>query len=358
MKQQVVLPSYIVGEDALAQSAQALSRYGRRALIIGGNKALAAAGRSLNTAVAAAGLQIVSQEWYGGECTYEHMERLACIARERQAEFILGVGGGKALDTAKGCAHMTGLPVITVPTIASTCAAVTAISVVYDNRGVFIESMFHDAPPAFAVIDLGVIAAAPACYLRAGIGDAMAKHVECTLASRGRLLNHSSGMAVALSSMTFEPHLTYGEQAIKDAQQHVPSEVLGQVVLANIVSTGMVSLLVDEIYNGAIAHALFYGMTKIPGFEAHVLHGDAVGYGILVQEMVDGQHERFERVRSLLANIGIPVTFAQMGYQWTEDLLSCVVPASLAALNNARVMPYTVTEDMLREAILAVERNG
>ena len=356
MKQQVVLPSYIVGENALAQSAQALSRYGRRALIIGGNKALAAAGRSLNAAVAAAGLDIVSQEWYGGECTYEHMERLARIARAQQAELILGVGGGKALDTAKGCAHMTGLPVITVPTIASTCAAVTAISVVYDSRGVFIESMFHDASPACAIIDLGVIAAAPACYLRAGIGDAMAKHVECTLASRGQSLNHSSGMAVALSSMTFEPHLTYGERAMEDAQRHVPSEALGQVVLANIVSTGMVSLLVDEVYNGAIAHALFYGMTKIPGFEARVLHGDAVGYGILVQEMIDGQLERFDRVRALLSRIGIPVTFAQMGYRWTEDLLACVVPAALEALQNARVMPYEVTPAMLREGILAVER--
>ena len=60
MKQQVVLPSYIVGENALAQSAQALTRYGRRALIIGGNKALAATRRSLNAAVAAAGLDIVA----------------------------------------------------------------------------------------------------------------------------------------------------------------------------------------------------------------------------------------------------------------------------------------------------------
>ena len=42
--------------------------------------------------------------------------------------------GGKALDTAKGTAEKAGLPVFTFPTIAVTCAATTALSVVYKEK--------------------------------------------------------------------------------------------------------------------------------------------------------------------------------------------------------------------------------
>ena len=352
---EVYLPAYSVGVDAIASSGSAFRRLGQNGIIIGGHHALDAAGESLRDALKKADVHVADTVWYGGECTYAHMRRLAERAKACGADMVIGVGGGKALDTAKGCADMLGLPIITVPTIASTCAAVTAISVVYDDSGVFLESMFHQSPPNYTVIDTGILANAPECYLRAGIGDAMAKHIECTLASRGRTLNHSSSMAVALSSTTYQPNLLYGEAAMAEAKAHAAGEALEQVALANIVSTGLVSLLIDEHYNGAIAHAVFYGMTRLPGFEKRVLHGDCVGYGMLVQEMVDGNRERFETLRAFFARMGIPTTIAQMGYVLDEQLLAHVVPASLKALRDARLMPYELTEEQLRHAITAVE---
>ena len=86
-------------------------------------------------------------------------------------------------------------------------------------------------------------------------------------------------MAVALSSTTYQPNLLYGEAAMAEAKAHAAGEALEQVALANIVSTGLVSLLIDEHFNGAIAHAVFYGMTRLPKVEKRVLHGDCVGYG-------------------------------------------------------------------------------
>lgn len=356
MTHEVILPAYSIGSDAIASSRHVFRKFGQNALIVGGRHALDAVSILLLDTLKKADINVADIVWYGGECTYTNMSSLSKRAMDCKADMVIGVGGGKALDTAKGCADQIGMPIITIPTIASTCAAVTAISVVYNEDGTFLESMFHKTPPDYAVIDTNILANAPECYLRAGIGDAMAKHIECTLASRGRVLNHSSCLAVALSSTTYEPNLTYGETALKEARTHIAGEALEQVALANIVSTGLVSLLIDEPYNGAIAHAVFYGMTRLPEFEKHVLHGDCVGYGMLVQEIVDEHPERFEILRAFFMRLGIPTTVAQMGYVLDEGVFTLVIPAILKALRDARKMPYELTEEKLREAMLAVEK--
>lgn len=351
----IVFPRYVVGEDVIRKNAGELAKLGQRPIIIGGQKAMNAALKPVQDALASQGIAPVSVELYGHECTYGQMERLAQIARQLDADLVIGIGGGKALDTAKGCAHKTGLPVVTVPTIASTCAAVTALSVVYTEESLYIESMFHDTPPDLALIDLQIIADSPEQYLRAGIGDAMAKHVECAFAVRGRELSHSCAMAVAISRTSFDPLLQYGVQALADARENRVSFALEQAVLSNIVSTGLVSLLIDECYNGAIAHALFYGLTKIEDFEKKCLHGDAVGYGILVQQMLDGQTESLRVLHPFLKEAGMPVSMKDMGCELTEELLELVVPASIKALYDSRKVPYDVRPEMLAEAIRRVE---
>jgi len=355
MMEKIILPQYCIDTQAIRQSADSFAKYGSRALVIGGTKAMAAALDDVQAACAQAGVSIAAVEHYGGECTYAHMRRLAEIGRSLQIDMIIGIGGGKALDTAKGCAHYMELPVITVPTIAATCAAVTAISVVYDDQGVFLESMFHEQPPCFAIIDIDIIAHAPVQYLRAGIGDALAKHVECTLTSRGRTLSHTCTLAVAVSKTCFDPLLQYGLQAMADAEAGKATEALKQAVLSNIVSTGLVSLLIEEIYNGGVAHALFYGLTALEGFERKCLHGDAVGYGILVQQMLDGKQESFVQLRKFCKQLGMPITLQDTGFTLTDEVLDTVVPAALKALRDARVMPYEVTPQQLADALRAVE---
>ena len=353
--EQVILPKYRVGANVVVESADIFAKYGSRALLIGGHKAFGAALDKVRQACAEAKVEIAKEEWYGGECTYAHMDRLTKIGRECGADLVVGIGGGKALDTAKGCAYRLGVPVITVPTIASTCAAVTALSVVYDEMSVFVESSFYDCPPDYALIDMEVIAKAPVCYLRAGMGDALAKHVETMLSSRGRELSHTCTLAVTIGQTSFYPLLAYGVQAMKDAAEGKASEALKQVVLSNIVSTGLVSLLIEEHYNGAMAHALFYGLTGLKDFEHHCLHGDAVGYGVLVQQMMDGQMDSFRKLRAFALAVGMPVRLADTGFELNDEVLQKIVPASLKALNDARLMPYEVTPEKLTEALQNVE---
>jgi glycerol dehydrogenase len=72
----------------------------------------------------------------------EEIDRVAASASENGADAIVGIGGGKTIDAAKAVAHPAGLPLVVVPTIASTDAPTSSLSVVYDEDGAFKEYRF------------------------------------------------------------------------------------------------------------------------------------------------------------------------------------------------------------------------
>ena len=106
--------------------------------------------------------------------------------------------------------------------------------------------------------------------------------------------------------------LEHGVQALKDCEARKASFDLQQAVLANIVSTGMVSLMVLDDYNCAIAHSVYYGLVLLPGFEEKYLHGDVVAYGVLVQLAVDHEMERLPEAKKFLKALGSPPTLKEM----------------------------------------------
>lgn len=340
--------SYTIGEDSIEEIPVFCKGMGKRVMLIWGRQAYASVEDRLLPALNQ--FSIVASEAYGHDCTEKEIARLAAIAQLAKPDFILGIGGGKALDTTKGCADRIGVPVFTLPTIAATCAAVSALSVVYREDGSFQEFYFYNRPAIHCFIDLKVIANAPVCYLRAGLGDSLGKHFECHLSARGDHLDHSSWMGREISNLCYEPFLEHGRQALEDCEAHHVSESLTQVVLNNIISTGMVSVLVEDCYNCAIAHSVFYGLALYPHFEEEHLHGDVVAYGVLVQLLVDKDTETFRTLRQFLQSIGIPVTLKEMNVaptasQWEQILGEIVTGPDMEHL------PYEVTRDMIYTAI-------
>ena len=59
---------------------------------------------------------------FEGEITAEKIDGLARTAQDGQAEVVIGIGGGKTLDTAKAVGSGIGAPIIIIPTTASTDA--------------------------------------------------------------------------------------------------------------------------------------------------------------------------------------------------------------------------------------------
>ena len=357
MTYSVNFANYTIGEDAYQKVNEVCVHYGTKALLIGGALALKAGKEKLELAVKSTDerqINIIDTVLFGSDCTYARMEELAAYAEKCGADMIFGMGGGKALDTAKGTAEKAGLPVFTFPTIAATCAATTALSVVYKEDGNFDSFYFYDKPACHSFIDTQIIACAPDRYLRAGIGDTLGKYFECHFAARGDELHHSSALGREISNMCYLPLLTYGEDALKECRENRAGVALQQAVLANIVSTGLVSLLVLDEYNCAIAHSVYYGLVLLPGFEEENLHGDVVAYGVLVQLIVDGEEEQAKEMKLFLKKLGIRTTLAEMGAPLDREALKEVLKEIVAGPDMEHI-PYEVTEDMIYEAFVKVE---
>ncbi len=358
MSNSVYFAGYTIGCDAYEYVNDICSRFGSRALLIGGELALKAGKERLINALKKADtdspVTILDTVIFGTDCTYQRMNELAALAKELNADMIFGMGGGKALDTAKGTAQKAGLPVFTFPTIAATCAATTALSVVYKEDGNFDSFYFFDKPARHSFIDTEIIAMAPERYLRAGIGDTLGKYFECHFAARGDSLLHSSALGREISNMCYLPLLEYAEEALKECREHKAGIALEQAVLANIVSTGLVSLLVLDDYNCAIAHSVYYGLVLIPGFEEQNLHGDVVAYGVLVQLMVDQEELKAKELKNFLQKLGIRTTLSEMGVTLEQNTLNAVLNETVTGPDMDHI-PYKVTEDMIYDAMCKVE---
>ena len=166
-----LFPGYSVGTDAYEDIKELCPAYGKKAAIIGGKHALAAAQDKIIAAAKEAGIEIIGPFWYGGEASVENIEMLK--PKVADADMIFAVGGGKAIDTCKVLSHSTDRPFFTFPTIASTCASCTSLGILYHPDGSLREYSFSKIPPKHIFIDTQIIAGAPDKYLWAGIGDTM-----------------------------------------------------------------------------------------------------------------------------------------------------------------------------------------
>ena len=98
---------------------------------------------------------------FGGECSYNEVDRTIEKFQQSQADVLVGAGGGKTLDTAKAAADKMGVPVIVVPTSASCDAPCSAMSVMYTDTGEYIHNIRHKKNPEIVLVDTGIVSKAP-----------------------------------------------------------------------------------------------------------------------------------------------------------------------------------------------------
>ena len=345
------LPQYSYGVDAYQGIDSVVLAYGRNVALIYGEKAFAAAKDKLLPNLNK--LNVLYETVYGKEASKENAQSIISELPQ-DVEMLFGIGGGKCIDTVKYIAEKTGLPVFTFPTIASTCAAVTKISILYSNDHAFDEIVQLKKGPNHCFIDTEVIAKSPDIYLWAGIGDTLAKYVECTFSARGDVLNYEQEFGVNTSRLCFYPMLKDGYEALQNKKKQEVNPELEKTILNIIISTGTVSICVGEDYNSAVAHALNYGLSCRSVIESKHLHGEVVSYGVLVQLLMDKQDEEFNKAYEFYNLMNFPRKLRDLDIDLNEgidDILDITV-----VNKELEHVPYKVTKKMLLNAITELEQ--
>lgn len=352
----VFLPSYSIGQaDIYKKIPTICGPSGTKAVVIGGKTGMAKAKADLLAGVEGSSIQITDFIWFGDDANRQNIEALQANPTVQETDMIFGVGGGRAIDTVKVLAEFMNKPLYVFPTIASNCAPVTLVSILYKPDRSFDEFYFRATPPNHTFINMDIIAEAPPKYIWAGIGDAMSKQYEVCLSSRNDKLDHSNQIGVDLARYCSDPLLTYGAQAYADAQASHASEAMTQVALNIIVTTGLVSVLIETLkYNGHLAHAIYYASTTVPACDENHVHGEIVGYGNLPLLMLDGDMENFEKAFALNRAIGLPTNIGAIDIPLDSEEYKSFLDICTADANLVH-SPYKVTKDMIDKAIRDVE---
>ena len=274
---------------------------------------------------------------------------------QHQADFIIGVGGGKALDTAKLVAHQCHLPIVTIPTSGATCAAWTGLSNVYSPEGAFLYDVPLDRCPDLLVLDYSLIQTASQRTLVAGIGDALAKWYEASVSSG---TSEQTLIIAAVQQARILRDILFQKSA--DALKQPGGEAWRQVVDATVLLAGVIGGLGGAQCRTVAAHAVHNGLTHIRA--AHdALHGEKVAYGILVQlrleEMVQGNQLAATARQQLLkfyAEIGLPQTLDDLGLG-NITLKELRQAAEIACNPNSDIhrLPFKVVPEQLMAAMVS-----
>ncbi|WP_341738078.1 iron-containing alcohol dehydrogenase family protein [Microcoleus sp. CAWBG640] len=372
------------GQNALARSREAIARLGKRPLIVGGSNSLATAKPFLQPILQGAGaggaradtgaragtgaradtgaragtgappLQF-AEIAYGTDCSEMSLANLREAAATHEADFIIGVGGGKALDAAKLLAYQCQIPIATIPTSAATCAAWTALSNIYSEQGAFQYDVTLARCPDLLILDYDLIQTAPQRTLVAGIGDAIAKWYEASVSS-----GHSEQTMIvsAVQQARILRDILFQKSAI--ALQEPGSETWQEVTDAVVLLAGVIGGIGGAQCRTVAAHAVHNGLTHLLASHG-TLHGEKVAYGILVQlrleEMLQNNQLAATARQQLLkfyGEIGLPQTLDSLGLG-DISLTELQRSAEIACNPNSDIhrLPFKVVPEQLMAAMVS-----
>lgn len=347
---------YVQGPGELTRLGEYAKAYGDHALVVISEGGLRRSGDVITASLETAGVAHTYDN-FNGECSQAEIDRLVEVFRASGADFVVGVGGGKIFDTAKAVAAAVDVPVVIVPTIAATDAPCSALSVIYTDDGQFKEYQFFKQNPNLVLMDTDVISKSPVRLTVSGMGDALATYFEARACKRSDATTcaggHVTEAAMALARLCYETLIADGLKAKLALEAGACTESVEKVIEANTLLSG----LGFESAGLAGAHAIHNGMTAMP--ETHAFyHGEKVAFGTLTQLVLENAEELYE-VLDFCVEVGLPVTFAQLGVEdasW-ERVLE-VARLACAPTDTLGNMSFEVTPEKVASAMLAADAYG
>lgn len=350
---------YVQGPGERKNLGKSVKKLGSKFYLLcsaGGRKRF---GNEVEQGLTEAEKQVVFGEFHGEatkEEVFAHMD--ACKAAGCDA--VIGMGGGKVIDTAKAVAeNLGGLPCVIMPTVASNDAPCSGVAVLYNDAGVVIKALMMRRNPDLVVVDTEILAQAPARLLSAGMGDALATWFEARACRKNKVKTMARGLATEtvtmMSKLCYDLLLQYGVEALDGVKRGEHTEALEKVVEANILLSG----IGFESGGLAAAHAINDGFAQEPQVHG-MYHGEKVAFGVLAQLVLEkADRQEMEQVLSFMKRVDLPMTLAQLGItEVSEENLRKVAEAACVPTQSTRNLSPDLTAEDVFQAILEADRIG
>ena len=291
-----------VEKDCVKNHAKELLAVGKRALIVTGHSSAKVNG-SLND---------VTEILNAGGVAYQIFDEVeenpstdtvgkgAQIAREFGAEFIIGIGGGSAIDAAKAMAillvnpsvnadelhkapshPLNHAPVVAVPTTCGTGSEATPVAIITNHKINLKKSIPHRIFPVLALVDGKYLASAKKQLIVNTAVDALAHMVESILNIHSNMLNRmcpeyglklwgecKEALIASVAANNATAKCVVAGNAAQDAAP------LDASLYEKLMYTSTIAGMSIAMTSTAVPHGMSYDLTLSKGTP----HGPAVGY--------------------------------------------------------------------------------
>lgn len=347
---------YVQGPGAIAGLGEYVNALGQTPLVLADDAVWGFVGEQISASLTSANLPIHREKFNGVPSAVE-IDRVVVVVEEMGADVIVGVGGGSTIDTAKSAGFLAGIRWVSAPTVASTDAPTSALAVIYTEDGEFEEYRFFPRNPDLVVVDSELVANAPADFLIAGIGDALATWLEARAVSRANADTMAGGppteLGTAVAKLSWDILWNNALEALDAVRDHQVTPHVEKVIEANTLLSG----LGFESGGLAAAHAIHNGLTAVP--HTHGLaHGQKVNIGSLTQLVLEGAPgAEIREFVEFTARIGLPTTLTEIGISPDDtSALEAVAESATAPGETIHNMPFAVTAESVVSAMRSVER--
>jgi glycerol dehydrogenase len=346
---------YVQGPGAIARLGEFLAPIGSTPLVVADDIVWGFVGHDVEFSFTAAGLPL-RREKFNGIPSSREIDRLVDVIKESGADVVVAVGGGSTMDAVKSSGFLAGIRWVTVPSVASTDAPTSALAVIYTEDGAFEEYRFFPRNPDLVLVDSQIVANAPAAFLAAGVGDALATWLEARATSRSNSRTMAGGMptetGTALARLSWDVLWENALPALDAVRDHVVTPAVEKVIEANTLLSG----LGFESGGLAAAHAIHNGLTAAP--QTHGLaHGQKVNIGSITQLIMEGAPTADIRdFVEFTTRVGLPTTLTEIGLSADSPELEKVAAAATVEGETIHSMPFEVRPAEVVAALRSIER--
>ncbi|GAA0864652.1 glycerol dehydrogenase [Paraclostridium tenue] len=369
MRKAFICPTkYVQGQDELLNLGYFVKVFGDSALLIAHKDDIQRVKNKLDATAKKFNINFVESN-FKGECSRQEVARLQEIAKNNKCACTIGLGGGKAIDTAKCVAK--GENLIIVPTIAATDAPTSHSAVLYTPEGEFDDYAYFKQSPSVVLVDTTVIAKAPTRFLVSGMGDALSTYFEAR-ATSSSFTKVNAGLpcgvregkcetaigtnaALALAKLCYETLLKDGVKAKQSCECNLVTQALENIIETNILLSG----LGFESGGLAAAHAIHDGLTMLEGTHKY-FHGEKVAFGTIAQLVLENAPtEEINQVLDFCLEIGLPVCLEDIGVDSiTEEEAIAVAEKACIPEESIYAMPFPIEIESVAAAIITADKIG